>query len=240
VYNIKSNAAPPTQVRPTNMGTMVKIPAGEFIYQDGVKKKLKDFYIDRYEVTIAEYKQFLDALAAGTQPQEHMFAARNKDHTPANWSLILAAIERQSRLAVGDHDYWLGWDSPIFGVDCYDAYAYARWRGKRLLTEEEWERAARGTDGRMYPWGNQPLKISPPARTEVYLHLLDKSPEGVIGLATGLGEWTGTMLDHTTAVVRGNLHRGAQTPVTQRSPNVDRETRSDTIGFRCGSDKEVK
>lgn len=240
VHYIQSHAAPPTTERPADMGTMVRIPAGEFIYQNGVKKKLKEFYIDRYEVTIYEYKQFLDALASGVRPQEHMFADRNKDHTPLNWGLMLNTIEQRTRLTVGNRDYWLGWDSPVFGVDCYDAYAYARWRGKRLPLEEEWERAARGTDGRMYPWGNQLLQLDPPNRTEVYLRLADKSPEGVIGMATGLGEWTGTMLDRSTAVVRGNLHRDTQTPVTKRIPDQNREVRSDTIGFRCASDKEVK
>ena len=92
-----------------------------------------EFWIDRYEVTISEYNQFLDAIAAGAKVPEHAFAGK-KNHQPAHWTDIVRVIEQHL-------DARLCWDSPIVEVDWFDAYAYAAWRGKRLPAENEWKRA---------------------------------------------------------------------------------------------------
>jgi len=94
---------------------------------------LSPFYIDRYEVTNRRYQAFLKASQHRTpehccDPSYNLW--KRSDITP---KLL---------------------DHPVVNVDWHDAAAYCTWTGKRLPTEAEWEKAARGTDGREYPWGN--------------------------------------------------------------------------------------
>ncbi|MGP0564993.1 MULTISPECIES: formylglycine-generating enzyme family protein [unclassified Nitrospina] len=129
---------------------MVLVPAGEFIMgtdkTDPEKKHLKigavkplfrdqqprhtvfldAFYIDKYEVTNREYKQFVESV------QYHEY--------PGHWLNGMYLPEQG--------------DLPVTGITWGEALAYAMWAGKSLPTEAQWEKAARGTDGRLYPWGN--------------------------------------------------------------------------------------
>jgi len=105
---------------------MIHISAGDFLYGDEKKTmELPEFWIDRTPVTNAEYARFV--AATGHEPPKH-------------WGSELPPKE------IADH--------PVVEVSWHDAVAYAEWAGKRLPTEEEWEKAARGTDGQEYPWGD--------------------------------------------------------------------------------------
>jgi formylglycine-generating enzyme required for sulfatase activity len=101
---------------------------------------LSPFFVDRYEVTNARYEKFLEWYQQSNHSREfsHPDEPLDFDHTPWQWK----------KSSFSDPD------RPVVGVSWYSAYAYARWAGKRLPTEAEWEKAARGTDGRKYPWGN--------------------------------------------------------------------------------------
>lgn len=92
--------------------------------------KLDDFLIDRYEVTNARYAECVDA---------------GKCFAPSS----TASSTRQSYYGNAEYD-----DYPVILVSWFDAKRHCEWRGARLPTEAEWEKAARGTDGRLYPWGN--------------------------------------------------------------------------------------
>jgi len=106
---------------------MVKIPAGEFLFgEEQEKKETDEFFIDLTPVTNAEYKLFVDATG-------------HKE--PQHW--------RGGTFPEGKADH------PVVEVNWHSATAYAEWAGKRLPTSEEWEKAARGTDGRTWPWGNE-------------------------------------------------------------------------------------
>ncbi|MHB2020388.1 MAG: SUMF1/EgtB/PvdO family nonheme iron enzyme [Candidatus Xenobia bacterium] len=97
---------------------------------------LDGFWIDRELVSNARYQEFLDDVK-GSRVFAHPDEPPDKDYRPAHW--------RDPRFNQPD--------MPVVGVDWYDAYAFCLWAGGRLPTELQWEKAARGTDGRPYPWG---------------------------------------------------------------------------------------
>lgn len=123
---------------------MVMVPAGEFLMgtpEDGLsyddeqpqrKVYIGSFLIDRYEVTNALYQEFVDATGHPAPSHQKPEFSLWLDKTP------LPGSEQH----------------PVVNVSWEDAVAYCRWQDKRLPTEAEWEKAARGLDGRRYPWGN--------------------------------------------------------------------------------------
>ncbi len=100
------------------------------------------FYIDKYEVTNAQFKQFADATGYITDAEKD---AGSGDPT---WRHPNGPESNAEDMP----------NNPVVCVSWADANAYAQWAGKVLPTEAEWEKAARGTDGRAYPWGNSPME----------------------------------------------------------------------------------
>lgn len=100
--------------------------------------ELPAFDIDRTAVSNERYAKFL-ADVAGTTEFDHPEQPAPSDHRPAHW-----------------HDPRFNQpELPVVGVDWFDAWAFARWSGGSLPSEEQWEKAARGVDGRVFPWGNE-------------------------------------------------------------------------------------
>ena len=102
---------------------------------------LDDYLIDKYPVTNQQYAKFLNAMGdldVHPTPWCHPDEPREKTHIPQFWY----------------RDEWTQDNYPVVGVDWWDAYAYTKWAAKDLPTEAEWEKAARGLDERIYPWGN--------------------------------------------------------------------------------------
>jgi formylglycine-generating enzyme required for sulfatase activity len=140
---------------------MVHVPGGEFLYgmtseekqlaaaaagvhpdllqnhSDRRILKVPDFWIDRYPITRGQFVRFMKATGYGIITNGWVAGWRELS---GSWPPDQPGTEAL----------------PMIGVNADDAEAYARWAGKRLPTEAEWELAARGTDGRLYPWGNEP------------------------------------------------------------------------------------
>jgi formylglycine-generating enzyme required for sulfatase activity/CheY-like chemotaxis protein len=238
--------------------TLVQIPAGEFIYQNGQKVTLPAYWIDTYEVTIAQYEAFLEALKAHpTTAFDSPDQPKGRAHgINLSWIKLYEAASKGGTYNGAAVDL----NCPAVFVDWFDAYAYAKWKGHRLPTEQEWEKAARGTDGRRFPWGNDPTKISK-VNTSADYHAEDghikgevdgynrwspvdamtgdRSPYGVMDMAGNVSEWTGTVIEHGQIpypVVCGGNFGSADVEVTRRVVSVTAYDAKDRIGFRTASD----
>ena len=199
---------------------------------------VKAFWIDKYPVTNAQFKKFMDATHY--HPQDDLNFLRDwKDGTfPSGWE-----------------------NKPVTWVSVEDARAYAAWAGKRLPHEWEWQYAAQGTDGRTYPWGSSwdADKVPTPDKGRtmrgpdaVDAHPQGASPFGVMDLVGNVWQWTEEFQDEHT---RGGILRGGNYYQPQGSiwyfpqayklnehgkllmmaPSMDR---SGGLGFRCVQDAE--
>ncbi len=200
--------------------------------------QINSFWIDKYPVTNAQFKRFLDATHY--LPKDDL----NFLHEWVNGT------------------YPAGWDNkPVTWVSIEDARAYALWAGKRLPHEWEWQYAAQGTDGRTYPWGNNwnadAIPVPDKGRTmrgpdAVDAHPKGASPFGVMDLVGNVWQWTDEYVDERT---RGGILRGGSYYQPQGSiwyfpqayklnehgkllmmaPSKDRAA---TLGFRCVQDAQ--
>ena len=217
------------------------VPAGTFTMGDDEESPRREifvstFYLDRYEVTTSRYARFLDATGSVRPPDE--------------WEEV--DLSRQG-------------DLPVIGVDWHDAQAYCKWAGKRLPTEAEWEKAARGADERKYPWGNASPTLDQAnfqnAAPDVYAgglapvgaHAPGRSPFGIYDLAGNAAEWVSDWYAEgfahndvrdpkgpdsgTGRVIRGGgrFDPPARISATKRF-FANPDNRADDVGFRCAAD----
>jgi formylglycine-generating enzyme required for sulfatase activity/CheY-like chemotaxis protein len=252
-------------------GEMIEIPAGPYIYQSGPATIDHTYYIDKYEVTFGQYLKFLKAVAKAGNDNEWKDPSqpntKSWDHQPKDWvdstdasGQPIAGIYRCIRYQQPYKKELLTLDDPVFNIDWYDAAAYAKWAGKRLPTEQEWEKAGRGKDGYLYPWGNQYKMLADnsvvapdvdKSTIPIHFHMPvdqmpdDKSPYGVYDMAGNVSEWTSSIVPSSrlstenVAVIRGaNFKTTSEdhAELTYRATIYSQDFRDYWLGFRCVSD----
>lgn len=214
--------------------------------------RLKAFAIDRYEVTNGQYRLFL------AEAPQHRFChpdePKGKDHTPRYWRDFNPLLKdaEYAKSAPFSRATFASDGKPVVGVDWWDAYAYAAWAGKRLPTEAEWELAARGVDGRRWPWGNDWAwgkantggeKLGTDVVTQgrekdgfiypapVGSFPAGRSPFGCDDMAGNVEEWC------AGGAARGGSSRSVPSGARCVSRSAyEREFRTFTLGFRCAKD----
>lgn len=221
---------------------MILIPAGAFTMGEDFYKKnagprhqvsLDSFYIDQYDVTNGHYKKFVDAT---------------RREPPSHWRDGLYPPEKANH--------------PVVFVSWFDADAYCRWAGKRLPKEAEWEKAARGTDGRMFPWGGlfEAKRANVPTEeikdtTPVNAFPEGKSPYGLYDMSGNVFQWTadwflpypGNTVPHPNYGERMKVLRGGSffdcsyykcglSFQTFNRISLAPTTKAISAGFRCAKD----
>jgi len=218
---------------------MVLVPAGPFLMGSDAddpdeapqhEVDLPAFEIDLFEVTNAQFAAFVEATGYQTDAEKG---------GEAGW---------RGFYAEGKDNH------PVVKVSWNDAVAYCQWLGKRLPTEAEWEKAARGTDGRVYPWGNEwdasrlnSYQSGYRGTTPVGSFAEGASPYGVFDMAGNVWEWTadwylpypGSGYQDPYFGEKNRVTRGGgwfEEPPQVRTSNRNCTTptaANDDLGFRC-------
>lgn len=243
--------------RAREFSQMFRVRPGEFVFQDNETLDLSGFWMSEYEVTIAQYAQFLAEVESDRNSftlVAHPSQPPSKtSFRPTDWDTFHMAA-RQGGLYRGQR---IDVNCPVFNVDWWDANAYARWIGHRLPTEQEWEKAARGEQGFNFPWGSDSLPDAAnmasednPNRPEGYGYWTpvdhffgDTTPTGIKGLAGNVEEWTESVVQHPdypdrqVPVVRGGSFATPHThDLRNRRAAESFEDASINRGFRTVSD----
>ena len=219
----------------------IAIPAGKYPSPDGPEETLAAFRISAHEVTMGEYAEFLEMLAVlAKNNRERTFDHPSQptaklSHQPAEWPALLAAAK--ANLTWRTKSVTL--DSPVIGIDWWDATAYAEWKKARLPTQAEWFAAL----SHQLP---QPRGLLPSTWAPLDPKSMDRTPSGLLGMAGSVCEWTLTPapnpanpLGERLWVLIGGSYLKPGSHALTREWTADRSLHRPDIGFRLVFDREL-
>jgi formylglycine-generating enzyme required for sulfatase activity len=225
----------------------VQIPKGQYLVGSGRKVALEEFSIDRSEVSNRQYSRFLEwqrTHPAEANSFDHPDQPARQSHTPPYWKDMFPEISRH-RVEADDPR----WELPVTEVSWWDAYAFARWAGRDLPTEDEWEASGRGPRGFLFPWGDEPdpdrsnvKRLPRPGESPGTIaadSAQDASAFGVRGLSGNVSEWTSTVRENLGAVAKGG-HFNAPLLTLDAASALQPDTRSPSLGFRTVARKSPR
>jgi formylglycine-generating enzyme required for sulfatase activity len=261
-----------TQVRPQDGMVMVYVPAGSFSMGSDrydVEKPIQEitleaFWIDQTEVTNTLFQKFVQAQAYRTDAETSGISIV-RNITSKTWEKTSGADWQHPQGPQSNLDGL--WQHPVVNVSWNDATAYCTWAGGRLPSEAEWEKAARGEDGRTYPWGETAPDPTLLNFTDVYLgkkasdgylftvpvgsYPTGVSPYGAYDMAGNVWEWVGDWFTAYPGNPVSDPNFGTKSRVLRggswfNPPDIVRSAyrfinipsgSSTTMGFRCAIPK---
>lgn len=216
------------------------VTAGKHPTPDGAEATLPAFRVSANEVTIGQYAEFLETLGMlAKEKRERTFDLANQpaekaSHEPTDWAALLTAAKANGTW----QSLPVTLDSPVIGVDWWDASAYAEWKKARLPSQEEWF-AALNMDEKA------PAAIPPGPWAPVTSQTADRTRAGLIGMAGSVCEWTSGMgtnpanpLGDRRWVIIGGSHLKPGSNALTREWTLDRSLRRPDLGFRVVFDPQ--
>jgi Sulfatase-modifying factor enzyme 1 len=230
------DATPPPRA---SLPAPLTVAAGRHPTPDGAEGTLPQFRISANEVTIGQYAEFLETLGMLAKDKRQLFdhpdqVPEKTSHEPTDWPALYAAAKANGTW----QNQAVTLDSPVVGVDWWDASAYAEWKKARLPTQEEWF-AALHLDGTL------PASLPPGLWVPVTSQTADRTRPGIIGMAGSVAEWTaglGTnpanpLGDRRWVIIGGSYMKPGSNALT-REWTLDRSLRRPDLGFRVVFDSE--